>query len=252
MTGARLFSLFSCGCCLTVVGAGLAPALSANVVFGTLEIHTEPGATVLWDNHSLGSTDSSGRMVISQIPLGPYTLSLQKEGFSDWSQRITVQSGSQPLLIELNELALPTAQEDLALSQDPQAAIEKVSAPSDAEESLAPAVPSTEKLASDPVSTGTSSVGMAAFVLILALIAVGAYFLGRQHTREPQPTPEAPRPHLIAERPQRWSRAQPAFYSDIKDRESALDGFRETGHESPEPEIVDIEPSHKPESEEGV
>ncbi len=60
---------------------------------GTLRIHSDPGAEVVWEGVSLGTTDTAGLLTVSDIPPGTFTLALRKAGFREFQTSITVTGG---------------------------------------------------------------------------------------------------------------------------------------------------------------
>ncbi len=60
---------------------------------GTLRIHSQPGAEVVWEGVSLGNTDTSGSLTVSDIPPGTFNLVLRKTGFRQFQTSVTVAAG---------------------------------------------------------------------------------------------------------------------------------------------------------------
>ena len=185
---------------MPAVGSASASAVS----FGSLDLTTEPNTTILWDGHLLGTTDDEGRMTISSIPLGQYSMTFRKEGFEDLVQEIEIIPGNQILK-------------------------QPVSVP------VEPALP-------DPFAKQSTSLTSVAFVVFLVAIAAGALWLGRRRRSEPEAQfeiqPEGPRV-VLAKEP-RGRRRPPGFYEDLRQRETVLETLEERGPERPRPKIIEI------------
>ncbi len=68
-------------------------SLAAVGATGSLEVRTEPGAEVLWEGTSIGSTDGSGRLRVQDVPAGTYRL-VVKGSHSQVSTSVEVGSGA--------------------------------------------------------------------------------------------------------------------------------------------------------------
>ncbi len=60
---------------------------------GTLRVHSQPGAEVVWEGVSLGDIDTSGRLSVSDIPPGTFNLVLRKTGFRQFQTAVTIAAG---------------------------------------------------------------------------------------------------------------------------------------------------------------
>lgn len=60
---------------------------------GTLRVHSQPGAEVVWEGVSLGNTDTSGSLSVSDIPPGTFNLVLRKTGFRQFQTAVTIAGG---------------------------------------------------------------------------------------------------------------------------------------------------------------
>jgi MYXO-CTERM domain-containing protein len=197
------------------VGAGLAPALS--VPTGSLTLTTEPGTAILWDGTLLGPTDDSGRMTISSIPPGSYSMTLRHEAFEELVRALNIEPGAQSLEVSL--LKLPAS-----APADPPVPV-----------AAAPTLP-------DPFAKQSTPMVSVTVVAFLVAIAVGALWLGRRRRFEPDemipPEPEGPRV-MLANEP-RGRRRPPGFYEDLRQRESVLEGLEDRGPDRPRPKVIDL------------
>ncbi len=71
--------------------------LSATPDRGALRVSSQPGVEVVWEGVSLGTTDSSGNLVIREIPVGEYSITLRKEGYREARTRASVTAGETTL-----------------------------------------------------------------------------------------------------------------------------------------------------------
>ncbi len=72
---------------------------------GTLRIHSQPDAEVIWDGVSLGTTDNGGLLTVSDIPPGSFTVTLRKAGFRDFSTSVTITGGEATSLEAVLQVA---------------------------------------------------------------------------------------------------------------------------------------------------
>lgn len=192
---------------------------------GTLTVTTEPDTTVLWDGNPLGTTGEAGRMTISNIPLGSYSLILRREGFEELVRDLEITSGNQVL--------------EIALSAVPPSA---------------PAVPAVDPALPDPFARQSTPLASMAVISFLVSIAAGALWLGRRRRMEPEeelaPQPEGPRV-VMANEPRR-RRRPPGFYDDLRQRETVLEGLEARGLDRPRPKIIELPVAdHRPIEEDG-
>lgn len=90
---------------LSAKGAGpqTLAALRALIQTGTIEIRTEPGATVSFDGTSAGVADAQGVLTFENIPPGTHNLLVAKDGFHSTQQSITLRNH------EVRQLSAPLA-----------------------------------------------------------------------------------------------------------------------------------------------
>lgn len=180
------------------------------VVFGSLVITTEPGTDILWDGNLLGTTDETGRMSVSSIPPGAYTLTARKEGFDSVVREIESAGGAETLEIAL--LARP----------DP--------------------APEVDATLPDPFARRSTPLISVALVAFLIGIAAGALWLGRRRRMAPEEEiplqPEGPRV-VLAQGP-RGRRRPPSFYEDLRKRETELEILEERGPDRPRPKVIEL------------
>ncbi len=65
---------------------------------GTLRIHSQPYAEVVWEGVALGRTDTDGVLTVSDIPPGTFRLAVRKTGFSEFQTTVTVAGGQMSFL----------------------------------------------------------------------------------------------------------------------------------------------------------
>jgi hypothetical protein len=71
---------------------------------GSLRIVSQPGVSVIWDEVEIGQTDSHGVLLIEQIPLGRFTIKLQKRGYLTVTREVVITPAEKRLAIELSEI----------------------------------------------------------------------------------------------------------------------------------------------------
>jgi len=194
-----------------VVGI-LTVSASVGVSLGSLELRTEPGTSILWNDVLLGSTDEAGSMTISNIPLGVYSIIFRNEGFETATRDLDIVSGSQTVAVPL----VAKVGEGLAPSLDPE-------------------LP-------DPFARPSTSLVSVAVVGFLAAIAVGALWLGRRQRPEPEeevPSPPSGPRVVMADGP-KGRRRPPRFYEDLRHRETVLENLGERGPDRPRPKIIEL------------
>ena len=226
---------------LAFAGAAIVPALE----FGTLRLTTPPHAEISWEGIPVGSADADGRMTISQIPPGSYTLTVQASGFETSTQRLEIGPVERAVEIPLTAIASEAKMapepartavvEDVVPSPSPGL----VDVPSDLAHATETAVEDDLPIEIERPTAGDVGEGLALardrspvrttfFVALLAIIAVAAVWLGRRHSQA-QHTPEQTEgPRIALATRERTRRRSPTFYEDLKRRETALEDFEET------------------------
>lgn len=177
--------------------------------FGSLEIRTEPGATLVWDGVALGTSDDSGRMQVFNIPPGAYTVSARKPGLQPVDRDIEVLPGNQTL--------------EFALTMAPSPAAVQASLP-------------------DPFARRSTPVAPIVAVTFMVAIAAGALWLGRRRRwdeeEEIPPPPDGPRVVMV---PERGGRRPPRrFFEDLRHRETVLESLEERGQGRPRPKVIEL------------
>ena len=206
----------------TVLAAalGLLPAVAADL--GSLTVITEPNTAVRWEGHTIGTTDSSGRMTISNIPLGEYLIALQKNGFEAVEQSVGIGPGIQSLQVSMSNRPAPEpAVFTPAADTEPAAAN--------------PSLP-------DPFARQSTPLTSIGFMVFLVAVAAGALWLGRRRRQEPDELigiqEDGPRV-VLADEP-RGRPAAPGFYEDLRQRETVLEGLEEGGPHRPRPKVIEL------------
>lgn len=185
-------------------------------VQGSLILETDPGSTISWDGQELGVVDESGRMEISGIPLGTYSIGVQKEGFEPSMKEASITPGVQTLSV--------------SLSKRPHSVPADSSGPTETESTLP-----------DPFAKQSTPYISIGFVAVLLAIAAGALFLGRrrQMERDEEVVLDSDGPKVFMAEPL-GKRSAPGFYEDLRHRETVLESFEDRGHDRPKPKVIEL------------
>jgi hypothetical protein len=70
---------------------------------GVVKIHSEPGATVLWNDIELGMVGPTGALTVKDVPPGIFSVTIRKEGFETLSTRVKVTPGEQTVTLSLEK-----------------------------------------------------------------------------------------------------------------------------------------------------
>ena len=90
---------------------------------------------------------------------------------------------------------------------------------------------SSQEVAStlDPLARDSSPLRTGLFIAGLVVIAAGAVWLGRRFSQPPPAPPEPEKPRIALTTSERARQRTPIFYEELKERETALENFEETG-----------------------
>ena len=103
--------------------------LAAPTEKGALRIVSQPAVEVIWEGVELGRTDSRGLLVIQEIPIGTYSVTLRKEGFRERKTRAVVKAGESRLSLKLKPIILPQAAEKKTADRPAPEAVPETGAP---------------------------------------------------------------------------------------------------------------------------
>lgn len=190
---------------------------------GALRIRSQPGVEVLWEGVALGETDAEGLLVVEDIPLGDYLLTLRAPGYRQIDVRTTVASGN-------SILELPLVADE------------------------APAEPSPPPTGGADSSAGQAFGNQALLWLgagLLVLVAAGWRILSprRREAAADSPIAEPPLPQPLAAEPAPPDTApppapaadSPTFLEDLKRREQSLEEHPPGTVGAPEETIIEVE-----------
>jgi hypothetical protein len=210
---------------------------------GTLEIVTQPGVEVHWEGVHLATTDAEGRLVVEDVPPGPFELTLSKTGFEDLSTEVTIGDGTTRLDRQLRAVPGPTPSPPIT---PPPLQLPTESPPA----SMRASEPEEARPMADP-PPAVPTVRLSRGAVLAALVVLGV--VGALVLRSRRPTEvAAPSPEKRARRKPRVTREQPeaktggSFLHELRQRERALDELVDVSTadgrraQVPEPDVVDV------------
>ena len=244
--------------------------LSAAPDKGALRVSSQPGVEVVWEGVSLGTTDSSGNLVIRDIPVGEYPITLRKEGYREARTRASVTAGETKLRRFLEQLPRKGISRPATARQPPPPppASPPVSATPISASEVSPSAELQSELAPDELESGDLSTDHASssiavgrspdpkaesdegagssglYFLLAALMAVAAVYLLRQHKRRPRRRDPLVSANLLETSPPTPSaNNQETFLDDLREREESIASATryENGREIIEVDVTDVE-----------
>lgn len=210
---------------LFVFGAGPTPSRAA-IELGTLTIQSQPDVEVIWEGVPLGATDSLGQMLVANIPPGTYTITFSSPDFATRSESVDVAPGLQRLDATLVEAGSAEATE-------PVRPIEAAE-PAPAGEGGGGA---QDLGTSEPQDTITT----AAVLVVVAVLVLTAFLFADRRSRHRQIDAKPEGPRIVVRGTSRRAKKLPAFYDDLKRRESDLEDLVDVGSGRSQRQVIDVE-----------
>jgi hypothetical protein len=215
---------------------------------GTLRVQAEPGTEVVWEGVWLDKTDARGILIVSDVPPGRFSVTLQKPGSSPETRTVQIEPGQTTVLTAARPA--PAAPKANPPSRVVERGAPARAAPAPTREtvrevaSAAPAEPApVPPSSSSGTLIGPPSVGslLGLLVAVGALLAVIFLLRRRSPVLALPPAPPAETDVLESARGAHAAASAP-FLSDLKRREELLEqGVEIIPPRPPDRRVIDLD-----------